>query len=204
MYPIFKFVSLVVRLFSRPAVEFMKRMHNNRVHVDSRFSRFLIKLGNFQNRTKVRLDKKLMNISADEEIFLRPLKDQIALEKGIHFFYETLFFTLVIGAATYEGWRITTTNKEENEKNITKLKAVGRDLDELIQSIEQMTADEKLRKQRLDAGISETYEMFETIFPYTDRLMEREKKLQTFLKKASDRQLQLKNELDELRRKKSS
>ena len=106
MLPIFRFASLAIRLFSRPTVEFMKKIHNSRVSPDSAFSKQLLKLGNFQYKIKVKLDKYLMNIRSDDDMFMMGLKKGIALERGIHFFYESIFYVAVIGAAVFEGYRI--------------------------------------------------------------------------------------------------
>lgn len=39
---------------------------------------------------------------ANSEFFIKPLNDEQALEKGVEFFYEILFYSILIGLPTYE------------------------------------------------------------------------------------------------------
>ncbi len=43
-----------------------------------------------------------MNIKTDFDMFAKPLNEEIALEKGIEFAYEIIFYGLVIVICSYE------------------------------------------------------------------------------------------------------
>lgn len=201
MFPIFKFASLLVRLFSRPAVELMKWAHNNRVHPESRFSEMLRRLGNFQYRFKVRLDKKILNIRTDPEIFLKPLKDEVALEKGIHFFYETLFYTLVIGAASYEGWRISKEAKEDRERKQRKIEEMSARLDSLIESADELIQEDQQTQRSFVVSLSDSAHLLETILTRTDEIVSHERRLHAFLEEATQAQATLSKDLEDVERK---
>ena len=203
MYPIFKFVSLAIRLFSRPAIELMKKIHNNRVSADSWISYLLIKLGNVQYKIKVRLDKKLMNIRTDDDMFLAGLKPEVAREKGIHFFYETLFYTVVIGAATWEGYHIAQTNKEINKNNKMKLIRISADLDKLIEAAEELIHENEVKQEGLSKNLESTSQLLENVMHHTEGILNRERKLHDFVAQATLSQERILEDLKEIQMKKS-
>ena len=43
-----------------------------------------------------------MHIKTDFDMFMKPLNDEIALEKGIEFFYEIIFYIIIIAICSYE------------------------------------------------------------------------------------------------------
>jgi hypothetical protein len=43
-----------------------------------------------------------MNIKTDFDMFMKPLNDEIALERGIEFFYEVVFYAVIIMICSYE------------------------------------------------------------------------------------------------------
>lgn len=195
MYPIFKFLNLAFRLFSRPTVEFMKRVHRRRVSPESWFSFLLIKLGNLQYKIKVKLDKKIMNIRTDDDMFMQGLKPAIALERGIHFFYESLFYTFVIGAAMLEGYKITQHNMENSRRNKKKLSRISADLDKLIEAAEELIQEHKDRQTDLESKLDSTASLIEDIFKHTEGILERERKLHDFIDQARESQRNIMEDL---------
>jgi hypothetical protein len=64
---------------------------------------FFIRLGNFYHRFDSAINRRFLKINS--QFAFKPLSDEIALEKGIEFFYEMLFYCIVIGLPVYELWR---------------------------------------------------------------------------------------------------
>lgn len=198
MYPIFKFLNLAFRLFSRPTVEFMKRVHRRRVSPTSMFSYLLIKLGNLQYKVKVKMDKKLMNIRTDDDMFMRGLKPTIALEQGIHFFYESMFYTFVIGAALLESYKIVVHNRDNNKKNEAKLTRISADLDNLIEAAEQLITENQDRQTHLELKLDDTAVLIQDVLRHTEGILHREKKLHAFIDHARESQQHILKDLCEI------
>lgn len=198
MYPIFKLVSLTVRLFSRPAIELMKRVHYSQLSRTTWLNYLLQRLGNLQYSLRVKLDKRIKNIRSDDELFCLGLQRDVALEKGIHFFYETLFYTLVIGAALYEGYRILEGNKERNKNNIEKLEKISADLDKLIEVAEELIHESEEKKVALEIKLSNTRNLLDNVFLHTEQILERERKLHAFVESASVAQERILQDLKEI------
>lgn len=198
MYPIFRLVSLAVRLFSRPAIELMKKVHYSQISHTSLFNRVLERLGNIQYRVKIMIDRKLMNIRTDHDMFSLGLQRDIALEKGIHFFYESMFYTAVIGAATYEGYRLLEGNRERNRNNIEKLEKISADLDKLIEAAEELINENEEKQAYLDTNIEQTGSLIESVYHHTEGILHREKKLHEFVEQAALSQQRILNDLKEI------
>ena len=201
MYPIFKFLNLLVRLFSRPTIEFMKTIHYKQVHPESHFSGFLIRLGNFQYRFKVYVDQRVRNIRTDPEMFSPLLVKDIALEKGIHFFYESLFYIVVIGAATFETWHIIETNKEENLKNKETLAYLNSELDKMIESADALIEEDTRKELLFEKNLVDASEVLKAMLDSTDAILAREKKLYAYMRESQKSQENIAKELERLQKK---
>lgn len=82
MIPIYKLGSLFIRIFSRPMSSRIKRLSVNNNSYSTRFARrCFIVLGNKYNVIEVFVNRKIMGIPS-EEIFVKPLTDELALQKG--------------------------------------------------------------------------------------------------------------------------
>jgi optic atrophy 3 protein len=62
-----------------------------------------ISLGNFYHNFDSTINRKFLKISS--QFAYKPLSDELAIEKGIEFFYEILFYLIVVGLPVYELWR---------------------------------------------------------------------------------------------------
>lgn len=69
-----------------------------------------------------------MHIKTDFDMFMKPLNDEIALEKGIEFFYEIIFYCIIIAICTYE----ITINYYKGVKKKAEDKASLKRLEELL------------------------------------------------------------------------
>lgn len=131
------------------------------------------------------MDKYLMNIRTDDDMFMMGLKRGIALERGIHFFYETIFYTAVITAAIWEGYRIAQHYKEENRQNKQKLMQISLQLDSLIADADQVLKEDDQMKQYFEKNLSGTGELLTEMLNHTEAILQRERRLQSFIEEAS-------------------
>jgi uncharacterized protein YlxW (UPF0749 family) len=158
----------------------------------------LIKLGNLQYKLKVKMDKKLMNIRTDDDMFMQGLKPVIALERGIHFFYESLFYTFVIGAAVWEGYNITQQNRENRKRNKIKLARISADLDKLIEAAQELINEHQERNEHLENKLESTTTLIEDVLRHTEGILERERKLHEYIDQAREAQKHILEDLLEI------
>jgi hypothetical protein len=124
MLPLFKVFSLIVRVFSRPVVNYIKSIHKSNFKNLTGISKFLVVLGNKQHRLEVFINRKLMNLKTDSDMFTKPLSAEIALEKGIEFFYEIFFYSIILGIAGYELYKAQIQADEKKAKDETRIKHI--------------------------------------------------------------------------------
>lgn len=81
--PIYKVISLVIRVFSKPVVNYMKQTHikNNTSGPNSKFRQAFIYLGNTYHKGEAFINRKFMKI--ESQYAHKPLNDELAVEKGI-------------------------------------------------------------------------------------------------------------------------
>jgi len=122
MLPFIKVFSLVVRAFSRPLVNYTKRYHANNKHNLHRFIRvFFIRLGNYYNRMETKINKKFLKIEIADDVFIKPLSDDVALDKGVEFFYEIFFYSIILSLPLYEMYAQQVGNQKKQEDLNKKL-----------------------------------------------------------------------------------
>jgi optic atrophy 3 protein len=71
-------------------------------------------LGNKYHVFETKLNKELLQLE-NSDFFVKPLTQIEAVEKGIEFYYELLFYSIIIGLPLYELYR---GSKEAEEKSI--------------------------------------------------------------------------------------
>ena len=99
MIPLFKVFSLLLRVFSKPLLNHTKKVHSSK-EAQSLYLRIIfIKLGNFYHRFDSHINRKFLKINS--QFAFKPLNDELALEKGIEFFYEIMFYLIILGLPTY-------------------------------------------------------------------------------------------------------
>ncbi len=64
MIPLYKAFSLVIRVFSRPLINFTKKMHANNHTEDSRLRVFFIWFGNLYHRVDSTINKRFLKIQS--------------------------------------------------------------------------------------------------------------------------------------------
>lgn len=164
MFPVFKVFSLIIRVFSRPVVNYIKSIHKSNFKNLTGLSRFLVSLGNRHHRMEVWMNRKLMGLKTDSDMFTKPLSAEIALEKGIEFFYEIFFYSLIVGIAGYEMIKAHEQGEEKKAKDEKRLSAIEASLEQTIKqaseaqehhlkSYGEMDANLKLIAEKLEKSL---------------------------------------------------
>jgi len=148
MLPLFKVFSLVVRVFSRPLINYTKRYHIGR-KADSHdlLRRFFIFVGNYYNRLETKINKKFLKIPNADEIFVKPLSDDVAIEKGVEFFYEIVLYSILISLPLYEMWQAQESANQKNKELAERLDRIESDI-KVVR--EKEAEDDKALKDRID------------------------------------------------------
>lgn len=121
MLPVFKVFSLVVRVFSRPVVNYIKSIHKSNFKNLTGVSKLLVRMGNRYHITEVWMNRKILGLKTDSDMFTKPLSPEIALEKGIELFYEVFFYSLIIGVACFELYKAHVSAEEKKAKDEQRL-----------------------------------------------------------------------------------
>jgi hypothetical protein len=87
-------------------------MHANNPSKSTRLRTMFIRFGNFYHRIEAQINRKFLKIQS--EFAFKPLNDELAMEKGIEFFYELIFYVIVIGLPLYEMNRQANENKSKS------------------------------------------------------------------------------------------
>jgi hypothetical protein len=69
-------------------------------------------MGNFYNRIDTKINRKFLKLT-NEDFFVKPLNNELAIEKGVEFFYEMIIYMILLGFPIYEMMRA---NKESEVK----------------------------------------------------------------------------------------
>ncbi len=81
MIPFYKALSLVLRVFSRPLLNYTKRVHSSGEEQSLIVRSMFIKLGNFYHRFDSTINRHFLKIHS--QFAFKPLNNELALEKGI-------------------------------------------------------------------------------------------------------------------------
>ena len=118
MVPFYKLMSLVIRVFSRPVVNYTKKYHlHNKSRQAQRLQAFFMYFGNLQHQLDFKINKSLQGVSTKNH-FLKPLNKDLALERGVEFFYEIVVYIILIGVPILEMAK----QQQENDKKLQLLK----------------------------------------------------------------------------------
>jgi cell division protein FtsL len=100
-------------------INFTKRYHlTNRYLGGNLARRGFIRLGNFYHRVDTRINRKFLKIANDEDFYIKPLNNDVALEKGVEFFYECFVYAILITLPIYEMHRgVVASQKKTNDLN---------------------------------------------------------------------------------------
>ena len=81
MIPLFKVFSLLLSVFSKPLLNYTKKVHSSKEAQSLYVRLFFIRLGNYYHRFDSTINRKILKINS--QFAFKPLNDELALEKGI-------------------------------------------------------------------------------------------------------------------------
>lgn len=177
MLPLLKVFSLVIRVFSRPVVNYIKSIHKSNFKNLTGVSRYLVLLGNRQHRMEVWMNRKLMGLKTDSDMFTKPLSPEIALEKGIEFFYEIFFYSIIIGIAGYELYFAHKSSEEKKIKDETRLSSIESNIEQTIKQLTETHEFHSKGYSEIDARLKFIAENFEKCLEIQNQQAARDKEV---------------------------
>ena len=137
MIPLYKLFVVTGRLFAKPILTIIKKRHKSTNQTSTGwFAKFFILLGNREHKIDLWLNRKILSIGDDADMFVKPLNNEVALEKGIEFFYECLVYFIIIALTVYELRRTALDSQLQKEKNAKMIS----ELTARIESLENTSA----------------------------------------------------------------
>ena len=125
MLPLYKIFSLILRIFTRPLINYTKKYHiGNKDDSHHLLKKMFKYLGNVYHRQENKINRTFLKISTPDELFVKPLADDIAIEKGVEFFYEIIFYTILITIPLWEMYKAQVSAEEKSQKLTKRLETV--------------------------------------------------------------------------------
>ena len=121
MIPLYKLLSLLLRVFSRPLINLTKRYHANNELKNDWIRRQFFKLGVWFHRFETKINRRYLKMNANN-VAVKPISEAQSIDKGIEFFYEILFYSIAIGFPMYEQYRQVTDSKGKDQKMSLRVK----------------------------------------------------------------------------------
>ena len=56
-----------------------------------------VRLGNSFHRFETKVNRKFLKLETNDDFFVKPLNEDLAVEKGVEFFYEIVIYAILIG-----------------------------------------------------------------------------------------------------------
>ena len=135
MLPLLKILTVLFKVFSKPMINHTKKYHiaRNKRQLKPTYSKmFFVSFGNYIHIFESKVNRKFLNISDDIPFKMKTLKDEDALEKGLEYFYEIVFYTFLIILPLFEMYRA---NKDAKVKSL--------EISKKLQNIETKIIDTK-------------------------------------------------------------
>lgn len=163
MIPLYKLFAVTARLFTKPLLNIIKKRHKSNAAIkDTWLERFFVWVGNKEYRIDLWLNRKLLSIDDDNDMFIKPLAREAAIERGIEFFYEVVVYGLLILITILELLKVQRDNDEKSKKSAENIKRLEnnhsravQDLQDQIDSVRQLLA-EMQKQAALHFEIKET------------------------------------------------
>lgn len=121
MIPLYKLLSLLLRVFSRPLINLTKRYHANNELKNDWIRRQFFKLGVWFHRFETKINRRYLKMNANNTT-VKPISEAQSIDKGIEFFYEILFYSIAIGFPMYQLYRQVTDSKGKDQKLSLRVK----------------------------------------------------------------------------------
>jgi hypothetical protein len=191
MLPGFRIVGMVIKVFSRPAIDLMKAVHQRNVSSKSWISKYLIRWGQLQYSMKIKIDRKVFKLKSDEDLFHKPIPEDIALEKGVHNFYEFLFYFIVLSVTAIE-MRSLKMNAERKDATLrSKLGSVIANLEQMEEQHELLEQRSEAEAENIQKSLEQAFEALKKLLSKSDEILNREIFLQQSFQQIEETQATL-------------
>jgi Optic atrophy 3 protein (OPA3) len=128
MLPILKVLTLIFKVFSKPMITYTKKYHMARKNNHSNFSKsFLIYFGNKWHMIETMINRRFLNISQSDFV-IKELSPNDALEKGLEYTYEIIFYFILICIPLYEMRKGSLESARKSKELNEKLAGIEKDL----------------------------------------------------------------------------
>lgn len=91
-------------------------------------------MGTSFNAFETRINRKYLK-TADAKINVKILTESVAVDKGIEFFYEIIFYSIAIGFPTYELIRGARDTKTKEKKLETRVERIEKNIDKIAEGV---------------------------------------------------------------------
>ena len=142
MIPLYKLFVVSGRLFAKPIVNLIKKRHKFNTDLSKSLQgSFFIRMGKLEQKMDLWMNRKILSIRGDDDLFVKPLNDEVALEKGVEFFYEILIYGVILGLTLYELNRTSNASKETKLKLDSKMQQLEENVDKLLRHNDELTKE---------------------------------------------------------------
>ena len=136
MLPLFKVFSLLIKIFSKPVVNYTKKFHMSNQHRSHEYiRRFFIFLGSKYHLFETKINRKFLNVSSEFAFRIKPLNDEDAITKGVEFFYEIILYGILILVPLYEMNRGQNEAKEKSKILNNRVKSIEEGIEKIKEDV---------------------------------------------------------------------
>ncbi|CAD8114849.1 unnamed protein product [Paramecium primaurelia] len=138
MIPIQKLASLLIRTFSKPLSNQIKRyaLNKHRSRKPSLVKTAFVFLGNKYHNVETFINRKSIGIKS-QEMFFKPLTDEAALNKGSDFFADIFVYACILGIPLLELYKSQRDSAKKSQEQDTALQNYQTQIDNLKQLNDQ-------------------------------------------------------------------
>ncbi|CAG9332768.1 unnamed protein product [Blepharisma stoltei] len=147
MLPLIKVFSLTLKLFTRPITNQMKISLKTNQNHHPVFRNLLLYLGQSYHRINVKIQRKLIGMESDD--YVKPLKDDKALEQGADFFGEIVAYSILLVWGSYELIKSARDNRIKENSYAETLKKINAQLEGLNNGCTSLMAEMENLKEKI-------------------------------------------------------
>lgn len=137
MVPLFKLLSLVIKVFTRPIVNYLKGTIKGSHDKNQRLRRVISSLGQTYHVINLRIQRRFTKMSGTTA-YIKPLTEDKAIESGAELVGETLGYSLLVLYGYYEINRISFEGKRKETSHHESLFKVHARIDNLEQEYDKL------------------------------------------------------------------
>lgn len=146
MIPIFKLVSLIIRLFTKPMTNYFKQsLKTNKIEKPLMRS-LIMELGQKYNRWNIKITRSFSGMGGTD--YIKPLSDDKALDSGAEFIGELLAYGTLFTWGIYEVNKLSKDTKLKEAKLNDQLQSMENQIEHLSSDYNTLLANvNKLREE---------------------------------------------------------